>query len=595
MRLVSPIFTKEIIQMALSKRIFFLKVCFIFILYALILLYLIIFKNIMGTNNNLPQMGKVMMTILCFVELIIIHLIVPAITAGAINREKKDNTMSLLFLTSLSKWHIVQDKALSRLFFILFTILLTAPFIFTALLFGGVEYNQVFGAIAILISTAVILTGLTILFSTKLKSFAATLTSAYVCILIFYILSKEIFNGIDLTTEKINPFVAMGILLGDGGYLYSHVDIQSTILYMTIFAIIFYFSSIGISVLILKRSAQEKLVDSSREKDKKLGKRSYLIYHPVSLIDRKSKIIRYPLFWKNSGIIGDHLKIVLYNIVTILYIIIGFMIAAAAYADSGKEDVVYGTDADIVSDYSYSIYSPNSRYEDLPSGLDGPIILIAYLAIFFTVIYGASVISREKNNGNLQLLMTTSLNGHSFVLQSILSTLRTSIYFWSLPLLYLLFICIKHGIIDSLIIVTFIFLSNILFFTSIAIFFSTLIKRTALSVSLTLLTSFFFIFGVKIISFIIVGLFFGDGEFIYQFLQLFDQSACFYSSIETAIYDPHNFLTGSIDMMGFDGFPLILHYIIIYIFTTAFFVISATCFNQFNGRQENGKLSGLTA
>ena len=96
----SPVFFKEMVQAATSRRVFVLKVVIMSLLFISTLLPIFVNDHL----NDLPSIGIFMTKVLLMVQLITVLLAVPLMTAGTISNERRHNTMALLFLTGLKNW-----------------------------------------------------------------------------------------------------------------------------------------------------------------------------------------------------------------------------------------------------------------------------------------------------------------------------------------------------------------------------------------------------------------------------------------------------------------------------------------------------------
>jgi ABC-type transport system involved in multi-copper enzyme maturation permease subunit len=101
-----------------------------------------------------------------YLQLIILALLGPALTANAITEEKGSNTLDLLLLTDAGPFAIVWGKFFSRLYSLLFLLFLTVPLLFALLTLGGVAARSILITIAILGAFSVLATGVGIFLST---------------------------------------------------------------------------------------------------------------------------------------------------------------------------------------------------------------------------------------------------------------------------------------------------------------------------------------------------------------------------------------------------------------------------------------------
>ena len=74
-----------------------------------------------------PQIMMVLYVVLAAVQMALITLTVPALTAGSISGERERQTLDLLLVTKMSSFSIVMGKLLASLAFILLLIVGTLP------------------------------------------------------------------------------------------------------------------------------------------------------------------------------------------------------------------------------------------------------------------------------------------------------------------------------------------------------------------------------------------------------------------------------------------------------------------------------------
>jgi ABC-type Na+ efflux pump permease subunit len=113
---------------------------------------------VMAANLRLPpaQMGRWLFAGLHTLLLGLIALIVPALTADCIAREKREGTLGLLFLTPLSAGGIVAGKALAQALRALSLWLAALPILAIPFMTGGVIWFDVFSALSLEFSGAVV-------------------------------------------------------------------------------------------------------------------------------------------------------------------------------------------------------------------------------------------------------------------------------------------------------------------------------------------------------------------------------------------------------------------------------------------------------
>lgn len=109
---------------------------------------LVIWANLAGSNMRASEIGPVLFIFLHFLLLGMLLLIVPALAADVIAREKREGTLGLLFLTPLTAMQIVVGKELVQILRAFTLWLAVLPVLSIPILAGGVGIGEVLRALA---------------------------------------------------------------------------------------------------------------------------------------------------------------------------------------------------------------------------------------------------------------------------------------------------------------------------------------------------------------------------------------------------------------------------------------------------------------
>lgn len=112
-------------------------------------------------------------------QLAMICLLAPVFTAGAISQEKDAETFNVLLTTPLSNAQIVLGSLLSRLFFVVVLLISGLPVFCITMIFGGVTTDQIFLSFGIAACTALLTGSLAILISVVKIGTRTTVFSFY--------------------------------------------------------------------------------------------------------------------------------------------------------------------------------------------------------------------------------------------------------------------------------------------------------------------------------------------------------------------------------------------------------------------------------
>ncbi len=328
MKIVGPVFIKELFQLAQSRRLVIMKG--VFFLFMFLGFLLIASEGSKGYNRD--EFGVMLYAAVAVLNAGAILLFTPIVTASAVSGEREANTLGLLLLTRLSAWNIVQDKGLSRMSLLLFLISLTFPLMAASVLYGGVEMRHVICAIGNIIGLGLMTSGLSIFFSAARSKFSGAVASTYVALLVWLLLVPIgvalYFQG-GVEVAFINPFMSVGMTFEStmGGYLDA-----SWMVNLAIGAGVYLVCTTA-AALIVRRMAMTDTVHVSTESRgflvalKRLG---YVTAHANPLLFLRAQRLgnQNPLAWQCGRIAPGSHKPGLYNVVNVLCLLLAGVIIA---------------------------------------------------------------------------------------------------------------------------------------------------------------------------------------------------------------------------------------------------------------------------
>ena len=197
-KLVSSVFSKELIAISRHKRFFLVRG--VFILALLAAMYFSWYNFVKEGENNaehliqLALLGEGLFKSFILILLATIFVLVPAMTSSIVAVEKDRNTLSLLLMSNLKPHNIILDKLLSRMLLLLYYILASAPLFICLLLYKGVEFAQIVEAFIILAAAILFFSGIGIITSTFMNKLHSALTVSYLVICLLLVISLIIFN-----------------------------------------------------------------------------------------------------------------------------------------------------------------------------------------------------------------------------------------------------------------------------------------------------------------------------------------------------------------------------------------------------------------
>lgn len=150
-----PLLAKEMVEQANRRRTYWHRLLYALVLFGFWLLWLYELYQRSGAGHlQILGEGAELFTVIVGVQLAAIFLFLPAMLAGSITQEKENNTLQLLLITDLRPWQILVQKLLSRVLPLMAMFFLALPLTAVAYLFGGVDVDQVWASVYLLMVMA---------------------------------------------------------------------------------------------------------------------------------------------------------------------------------------------------------------------------------------------------------------------------------------------------------------------------------------------------------------------------------------------------------------------------------------------------------
>lgn len=135
-----------------------------------------------GGMNISSNLGLELYMILAFIQFMLIIILIPAQTAGAISGEREKQTLDLLLCTPLSSLSIVLGKMLSSMSFVLLLTIASIPLFSLVFLFGGIMPMDIVTLFAFYLITAFAVGSIGIFCSVLFKKTVTATVAAYIVI-----------------------------------------------------------------------------------------------------------------------------------------------------------------------------------------------------------------------------------------------------------------------------------------------------------------------------------------------------------------------------------------------------------------------------
>jgi ABC-type transport system involved in multi-copper enzyme maturation permease subunit len=180
----NPLATKELLARMRGPRTFVVATLELLPLIGLAIgLYAIMGSSRSGLTAGAPA-GKLFFGVVTTLELGLICLFAPALTADLISGERERRTLDLLLVTPLSRLQIVIGKLIAALGALLLLIVLALPVQAVAVLLGGVDIEDLLVGLAILVLTAVTYGCVGLYWSGRLRTTRGAVLMAYATMLV---------------------------------------------------------------------------------------------------------------------------------------------------------------------------------------------------------------------------------------------------------------------------------------------------------------------------------------------------------------------------------------------------------------------------
>jgi len=388
--------------------------------YLLIMLFVVlIVAQSAKTGSSLGALAKSSAStfeLISILQLAMMSFLAPVFTAGAISQEKDAETFNILLTTPLTNAQIALGSLASRLFFVLSLLLSGLPIFCITMLYGGVTTRQIFISFGIAACTAIVTGALAITISVIRIGTRGTILSFYAGIAVYLFATlalgwwprtyvpESIAPG---TTSGMswlaafNPFLALQVglnmippparpLVAHYGWPLSSIVAAPHFAYMVI-TLLASLIMMALATIFVRRGVKQA--------EGSLWKRVFLrIFKRKSAEGERRRRARHvwsnPVAWREAATQGSAAsnRMIYYG-----YIIAGTVVAVTLL-------IVYNSGGLSVPGAPASVGASNAR-----NWLTGIVMVEFVTAILMAINSGATAISRERESGTLELLLTTPL------------------------------------------------------------------------------------------------------------------------------------------------------------------------------------------
>jgi ABC-type transport system involved in multi-copper enzyme maturation permease subunit len=145
--------------------------------------------------------GRGIFADLLMLQTLMVAVLAPAATAGAISSEREHQTLELLAVTPISSFSIVVGKLLSALAWVFVLVLASIPVTALVFVFGGVAPDDVVRGYLVLIATVIGLGSIGIFFSALTRRTGASTGLTFVVVIALVLGSQYLFDFLAKTAD----------------------------------------------------------------------------------------------------------------------------------------------------------------------------------------------------------------------------------------------------------------------------------------------------------------------------------------------------------------------------------------------------------
>lgn len=206
-----PVIFREFRVAARQKRTFVFRTVF----GALLAFMALMFMLTTAFSRSWSGMGYYLLKTLSWQMFALLFVFAPAVTCGCISDEKRQGTLGLLLLTHLNSADIVLGKFFSRAIDLILLFLSATPFLFVPVLMGGVNWDVIFSAVLCILSMLVLALAFGVYASAYSRTTAQAVIVAYVGLILYNVVLIFVTHAASLltgTTGKLAIIVPLAAL-----------------------------------------------------------------------------------------------------------------------------------------------------------------------------------------------------------------------------------------------------------------------------------------------------------------------------------------------------------------------------------------------
>lgn len=369
---------RELFERVRATSHFIMRTAYVSVL--LFVVVIIVWETLVSSYDQplsrAPQLGQLLFSVFTTLQYGLVLILVPLLGAGAVVDERKERSLQLLVLTDLDPWQITSGKFLARFGVMTLIILSNVPVLFFSALLGGVEPLDVVRIFSLTLGTAALFLGISIAVSAVARSAIASAMISYT-VLVAFLLSPIALVWLDPSwLLHWHAPTVLAFAIGEP------LQIQAIWWHAAVVSLGAAVGFIALATAALRRDVRKTRVFTSASKDG--------AGQPVSV-------------WSNP-------------------------IAWREWSRKGRRGLMWGFAAGVGLTLAALEWLLVDRHDKDDAYIVG-LLIVQFLALLYSLAFGAGAFAQEKREQTLDLLRLTRLRPLQVVLGKLAGIARIAVGF----------------------------------------------------------------------------------------------------------------------------------------------------------------------
>ncbi|MBG80146.1 MAG: hypothetical protein CMJ39_05480 [Phycisphaerae bacterium] len=366
----------------------------------------------------------------CVVQIILVCLLTPVFMAGAIVHESNPRTWDILLTTPLNSLQVVLGNLFGRYFFILALLVSSLPLFALLQMFGGVPGSTILANYGVAACSALIVAAIAVTLSATRTGGRRAVFIFYVLVVVYLtgtmildsLLTTRLISGGSTTTvmTAINPFLAIQAMLNPTGYVIPDTYGESWLIqtWMGKPVTTFNWLCVILSLILVIYSTLRVRILAFRSGDRTWLQRLFRITSDQAISRQPRLVGNNPIAWRES-----HLR---RSVSTIIgrwgFLVVGLLLLII-----------------LLAWHSTSTPGP-TQTQNTRLFIVALLIAETIIIILTAVNLSATAVSREREDGSLDLILTTPIQPGPYLTGKHRGLIRYLLPMMALPIISMLLI-----------------------------------------------------------------------------------------------------------------------------------------------------------